>query len=659
MVFKKLLIANRGEIACRIIRTARQLGIPTVAVYSEADEKSLHADLADEAILIGASAPSQSYLNIESMVKACVEVGADALHPGYGFLSENPEFARAVEAANVNFVGPSAELIELMGDKIASKKLAASAGVPVIPGYAESLIDSEDAIAHAQEIGYPVMLKASAGGGGKGLRIVFNVEECCESFERVRSEALASFGDSRVFIEKYIPQPRHIEIQVIGDKHGNRIHLGERECSIQRRHQKVIEESPSTFVDDSMREAMGIQALALADAVDYFSAGTVEFVADSSGHFYFLEMNTRLQVEHPVTEMTKNVDIVELMLRIANNEQLSLSQKDIKNNGWAIESRIYAEDPYQDFLPETGRLFSYMDPLPSDNLRIDSGVREGDNIDINYDPMLAKVITWGKNRDEAIELMTKSLDYFCIKGVVTNIPLLAQIFRHPLFIGGQVNTDFFREVYPDGFGSKILNPNDQLHLVALAASLDKYESDKRAQSIEKDAVMRHVRLTNSNSVFKTECMSLLNEFVVKVQSKEFRIIIQKYNRQVQVEFTIDRDENVASVERHGGNYNIFFRGIECSLTILSPEIDELNLFMLDTKNEFISDYLFSPMPGLLVSLDVIPAQKIRKGDRLAVVEAMKMENILKAERDTQVSEIFVSQGQALSKGHKMIKFQDD
>ena len=599
-MFDKLLIANRGEIACRVIRTAQQLGISTVAVYSEADENSLHTHLADEAILIGPSAPSQSYLNVEAIVAACLEVGADALHPGYGFLSENAEFARALEAENVNFVGPSAESIELMGDKIASKKLAANAGVSVIPGYAEALIDSHDAVAHAEEIGYPIMLKASAGGGGKGLRIAFNAAECHESFKRARSEAAASFGDSNILIEKYIPRPRHIEIQVIGDKYGNRVHLGERECSIQRRHQKVIEESPSPFVHESMRQAMGVQALALSDAVDYFSAGTVEFIADSKGHFYFLEMNTRLQVEHPVTEMTKNIDIVELMLRIASGERLSLSQNDIKNNGWAIESRIYAEDVYQDFLPETGRIFSFMKPITSDHLRIDSGVREGDNVEINYDPMLAKVITWGKNRNDAIRLMTKALDYFCIKGVMTNVPLLAQISRHPLFVRGNFNTDFLQEAYPDGLGSRSLSPNDQLHLVALVASLDKYESDRREQSLEKDTLFRHVRLTKS--LFKTECISLSNEFVVKVRSKEIRIVIERYNRQLQVEFTIDGDNNVANVERFGFDYNIFFRGIDSALTILSPGTDELNLLMPDVQDELDSEYLLSPMPGLLVSL---------------------------------------------------------
>ena len=653
----RLFIANRGEIAVRIARSAKEMGIEVAALIPPQDFRGPLPDLLDYSISAGSNEEARGmFLDPNQMVECAKQLNCDAVHPGYGFLSENYEFAKACKDTDLVFVGPSPEAIRVMGHKDEAKKLMESAGVPVVPGCNDLDIDVKILMSEARKVGYPVLIKAAAGGGGRGMRIVSREVELADALQAAYREAEAAFGNGRLLLEKLITNPRHIEVQVFADGHGNVIHMSERDCSVQRRHQKVIEESPSPFVHESMRQAMGVQALALSDAVDYFSAGTVEFIADSKGHFYFLEMNTRLQVEHPVTEMTKNIDIVELMLRIASGERLSLSQNDIKNNGWAIESRIYAEDVYQDFLPETGRIFSFMKPITSDHLRIDSGVREGDNVEINYDPMLAKVITWGKNRNDAIRLMTKALDYFCIKGVMTNVPLLAQISRHPLFVRGNFNTDFLQEAYPDGLGSRSLSPNDQLHLVALVASLDKYESDRREQSLEKDTLFRHVRLTKS--LFKTECISLSNEFVVKVRSKEIRIVIERYNRQLQVEFTIDGDNNVANVERFGFDYNIFFRGIDSALTILSPGTDELNLLMPDVQDELDSEYLLSPMPGLLVSLEVAPAQRVRIGDRLAVVEAMKMENTLKAERDTMVSEVFVSEGQTLSKGHKMIKFKD-
>jgi propionyl-CoA carboxylase alpha chain len=652
-MFQKLLIANRGEIACRIIKTANRLGVRTVAIYSDEDRSSLHTELADEAILIGSSPAVDSYLNIKSIVAACLKVGADAVHPGYGFLSENPEFVRALEEVGMVFVGPSVRAIQVMGDKIASKQLAASLGVPVISGHGESLADGDEAIDRAQEIGYPVMLKASAGGGGKGLRVAFNNEECREGFERARNEAMASFNDPRILIEKYIVRPRHIEIQVIGDKHGNSVYLGERECSIQRRHQKVLEESPSPFVDESMRRAMGKQALVLADAVNYFSAGTVEFIVNSDGCFYFLEMNTRLQVEHPVTEMTLQIDLVELMLRIAAGEHLPFSQRDIKSNGWAIESRIYAEDPNQNFLPETGRIYSYREPTGIEAVRVDTGVREGDEISIYYDPMLAKLVTYGQSRSEAIDKMTIALDQFSIEGVMTNIPLLSQIVRHPKFIRGILSTDFFQEEYPDGFYSGLLSIDNQMCLAALVTALDYNDLNKRHQFRARDKISRHVRV--QGGLYKTTCTHIDSTFRVKIDSSRFIVELESYASPPQVMFQVNGKSRFARIRRSSFRYQVFFAGTDSIVTVLPPEVDVLHQFMPTKQVAAKSNYVLAPMPGLLVSLLVKPDQIVRSGDQLAVIEAMKMENSLKVERDAIISEILVTEGQVLEKDQAIIK----
>jgi propionyl-CoA carboxylase alpha chain len=654
-MFEKLLVANRGEIACRVIRTAQRLGIRTIAVYSEADQDGLHVDLADEAISIGGAPASESYLNIDRVLEACQSTGADAVHPGYGFLSENPRFVHALEQAGVHFVGPDPGAIEKMGDKIASKQLAASAGVSVIPGYDGVVNTAEEAIQWAHEIGYPVMLKASAGGGGKGLRIAENDRECQEGFERTRGEAVTSFGDDRILIEKYIRDPRHIEIQVIGDVHGNCVYLGERECSIQRRHQKVIEEAPSPFLDQSMRRAMGEQALALARAVDYHSVGTVEFIADIEGNFYFLEMNTRLQVEHPVTEMITGLDLVELMLRVAAGEKLPLTQDEVEISGWAIETRLYAEDPYRTFFPATGRLTCFVEPPAGPGLRVDSGVREGDEIGIYYDPMLAKLITHGRTRTDAIDAMSGALDQFCIEGVTTNLPLLAQVMVHPRFARGQLSTHFLSEEYPDGFEVRPLDREGQLQVAALAAVLDCYKCKPGSEPVSESSICRVVRMGDES--FNTQCTVACFDYRVQVDGVRFVIAVDSYRGQVQGAFTIDGNPFDVQIRWDGFRYLIYHAGVESVVTVLRSEVDVLYQLMPAKELPDRSHYLFAPMPGLLVSLSAKPGQKVRAGDELAVVEAMKMENSLKAERDAIISKVHVAEGQVLEQDDPIIEFE--
>jgi propionyl-CoA carboxylase alpha chain len=654
-MFQKLLIANRGEIACRVIRTAQQLGIRTVAVYSEADQDGLHVELADEAILIGAAPVSESYLDISRVLQACQSTGADAVHPGYGFLSENPRFVQALEQAGICFVGPSARAIKAMGDKIASKQLAASAGVSVIPGYDGVVNTAEEAIRQAQEIGYPVMLKASAGGGGKGLRIAEDDQECREGFSRARSEATTSFGDDRILIEKYIRKPRHIEIQVIGDTHGNFVYLGERECSIQRRHQKVIEEAPSPFLDGSMRRAMGEQALALAMAVDYHSVGTVEFIADAEGRFYFLEMNTRLQVEHPVTELITGLDLVELMLRVAAGGKLPLTQDEVEISGWAIETRLYAEDPHRAFLPATGRLTGYVEPAAGPDVRIDSGVREGDKIGIYYDPMLAKLITHGHTRNHAIDAMCGALDQFCIDGVTTNLSFLAQVMAHPRFVRGQLSTHFLSEEYPDGFVVRPLDSAGQLQVAALVAVLNFSKCKRGTEPASRNPICRIARIDGKS--FYTRCTVTGVEYRVQVDGIQFVVTTDSYRGQVQTAFIIDGNLFNAQVRWDGFRYRISHAGVESVATVLRSEVDALYQFMPVKELPNESYYLFAPMPGLLVSLLVKPGQKVRAGDELAVVEAMKMENSLKAEGDAIISKVHAIEGQALEQGDLIIEFE--
>jgi len=654
-MFKKLMIANRGEIACRVIRTARRLGIQTVAVYSNADQNALHVELADEAILIGDSPASSSYLNVDSVLNACLETGVDALHPGYGFLSENSKFVSALEKAGISFVGPSVHAIEIMGDKIASKRLATRAGVSVIPGYDGIVNDAQEAIERAHEIGYPVMLKASAGGGGKGLRIASDIQGTLEGFERAQSEAISSFGDDRILIEKCILESRHIEIQVIGDRYGNFVYFCERECSIQRRHQKVIEESPSPFVDEDMRRAMGEQALALVKAINYYSVGTVEFIIDSFGKFYFLEMNTRLQVEHPVTEMITQLDLVELMLRVSAGERLPFSQDEIAIQGWAVEARIYAEDPFREFLPEAGRLSSYREPPPSSSVRIDTGVREGDEVSIHYDPMLAKVITHGHSRDEAIDTMSTALDQFCIQGISTNIPFIAQTVRNYRFIQGRLSTEFFREEYPDGFVGGVLGHDDQLRLVGLAAVLDWYEYEKHKQLLADSVINRIVRI--KDDLWKTQCTYTGLGFYVQIDNVRFAVVIESYNRQVQAIFKIDGKTYHASVRRTSFRYQIFFAGVETEVTVLPSEVDALYGLMLTKEISYKSNFVLAPMAGLLVSLFVKLGQEVRSGDQLAVIEAMKMENSLRTTHDAIISKILVTKGQTVEKDQLMIELK--
>jgi propionyl-CoA carboxylase alpha chain len=654
-MFQKLLIANRGEIACRVIRTAQQLGIRTVAVHSEADQDGLHVELADEAILIGASPVSESYLDIDRVLQACQSTGADAVHPGYGFLSENFRFVQALEQAGIRFVGPSARAIKTMGDKIASKQLAASAGVSVIPGYDGVVHTAEEAIQQAQEIGYPVMLKASAGGGGKGLRIAEDDQECGEGFSRARSEAATSFGDDRILIEKYIREPRHIEIQVIGDTHGNFVYLGERECSIQRRHQKVIEEAPSPFLDGSMRYAMGEQALALAMAVDYYSAGTVEFIADAEGRFYFLEMNTRLQVEHPVTELITGLDLVELMLRVAAGDELPLTQDEVQISGWAIEARIYAEDPHRAFLPSTGRLTGYVEPPAGPDVRVDSGVREGDKIGIYYDPMLAKLITHGRTRNDAIDVMCGALDRFYIDGVTTNLSFLSQVMAHPRFVRGQFSTHFLSEEYPDGFVVSPLDSVGQLQVAALAAVLDFSKCKRGTEPTSRNPICQVVRI--EGKLFNTRCTATGMNYRVQVDGVQYVVTTGSHRGQVQTAFTIDGNHFNAQVRWDGFRYRISHAGIESVVTVLRSEVDALNQLMPVKELPNRSHYLLAPMPGLLVSLLVTPGQKVRAGDELAVVEAMKMENSLKAEQDAIISKVHAIEGQVLELDDPIIEFE--
>jgi propionyl-CoA carboxylase alpha chain len=654
-IFQKLLVANRGEIACRVIRTAQRLGIPTVAVYSEADQGSLHVTLADEAILIGAAPTSESYLDIDCVLKACQAARVDAVHPGYGFLSENPRFVEALEQAGISFVGPPARAIKKMGDKIASKQLAASVGVSVIPGYDGIVSTVEDAVQRAHEIGYPVMLKASAGGGGKGLRIAENDNECQEGFRRARSEAATSFGDDRILIERYIREPRHIEIQVIGDTHGNCIYLGERECSIQRRHQKVIEEAPSPFLDGSMRRAMGEQALALAKAVDYCSAGTVEFIADVEGRFYFLEMNTRLQVEHPVTEMITGLDLVELMLCIAAGQKLPITQDEVEINGWSIETRLYAEDPSRAFLPATGRLIRYMEPPTGPGVRVDSGVREGDEIGIYYDPMLAKLITHGRTRSNAIDAMRSALNQYCIEGVTSNLSLLAQVMAHPRFVRGDLSTNFIDEEYPDGFVARPLDRAGQLQVAAVSAVLNCYKSRPTPRPVREKPICQIVRIEDKS--FHTECTVTDIDYRIQVDGARFVVVTDNYRGQIQVTFTINGDPFHAQVRSDSFRYSITHDGVESVITVLRPEVDALYQLMPDKAAPDRSHYLVAPMPGLLVSLSAKSGQKVRAGDELAVVEAMKMENSLKADRGAIISKVYAIEGQILEQDDLIIEFE--
>lgn len=661
-MIKKILIANRAEIACRIIKTARKMGIATVAVYSEADKDALHVEMADEAVLIGPAPSVKSYLSVKNILNAIKETGADAVHPGYGFLSENPSFARTLKREGVIFIGPPTSAITSMGDKISSKKLAEKAGVNVIPGYSEPLKDARQAVAKARKVGYPVMLKASAGGGGKGMRLAWNSSQAKEGFLSAVNEAKASFGDGRVFVEKYIENPRHIEIQIIADAQGNTVYLGERECSIQRRHQKIIEESPSPFVDNELRKAMGEQAVTLAKAVKYVSAGTVEFVTDEDGNFYFLEMNTRLQVEHPVTELVTGLDLVELMIRIAAGEPLPFKQEDIRLNGWAMESRVYAEDPFREFLPSAGRLVRFAPPAESPRVRLDTGVYEGGEVSIHYDPMIAKLCTFGKNRNEALGHMRAALDSFYIDGVSHNIGFLAAVLAHPRFVEGRLSTNFIAEEYPGGFKPENVAHDDPAALIALGAYIHQAYQERAAKISGQTAGHARKVAADWTVLLKGDKTPVTvakadGGYDVTVEGKAYEIRSDWALGDPLFHARIDGRPLCMQMERSGIAYRLRHSGAVADVIVLAPKAAKLYARMPEKPPRDTSNHLLSPMPGLLVTLGVKEGDKIKAGDPLAVVEAMKMENILRAPRDGKVKSLHAQPGQSLTLDALIMEFE--
>jgi len=681
-MFKKILIANRGEIACRVIKTARKMGIATVAVYSDADRNALHVRMADEAVHIGPPPAAESYIVIDKIMAAIKETGAEAVHPGYGFLSENKKFAEALEAAGVAFIGPPAGAIESMGDKITSKKIAADAGVSTVPGHMGLIEDADEAVKISGQIGYPVMLKASAGGGGKGMRIAWDESEVFEGFQASKNEAASSFGDDRMFIEKFVTQPRHIEIQVLADAHGDCVYLGERECSIQRRNQKVIEEAPSPFLDPATRKAMGEQACALAQAVGYTSAGTVEFIVDGDKNFYFLEMNTRLQVEHPVTELITGVDLVEQMIRVAAGEKLPMGQDDITLTGWAIESRLYAEDPYRNFLPSIGRLTRYrppqevaagplMDtgkwqgeaPTGETAVRNDTGVFEGGEISMFYDPMIAKLCTWGSDRDTALEAMRVALDRFEVEGIGHNLPFLSAVMDHPRFVSGEITTAFIAEEYPDGFDGVALSDADAHRVAAAAAAMHRVAEIRRTRVSGR--MDNHERRVGS-------------DWVVSLQGADHDVHIDADPGGSTVTFAdgnvmrvasdwtpgdslatlkIDDASLVLKIGKIPGGFRIRTRGADLKVHVRSPRVAELNALMPEKLPPDTSKMLLCPMPGLIVKVDVEVGDEVQDGQALCTVEAMKMENILRAERKGVVAKINAGAGDSLAVDDVIMEFE--
>jgi len=656
-MIKKILIANRGEIACRVIRTAKKMGIATVAVYSDADARSPHVELADEAVRLGPPPASESYLIADAIIAACKATGADAVHPGYGFLSERTSFAEALAKEGIIFVGPPTGAIAAMGDKIESKKLALQAGVNVVPGFVGEIDSTDHAVEIANGIGYPVMMKASAGGGGKGMRLAFSEKDVREGFEATKREGLNSFGDDRVFIEKFIESPRHIEIQVLGDQHGNIVYLGERECSIQRRHQKVVEEAPSPFVTPEMRKAMGEQAVALARAVGYYSAGTVELIvsgADTTGQgFYFLEMNTRLQVEHPVTECITGLDLVEQMIRVANGEALAFGQDDVTLTGWAMESRVYAEDPYRGFLPSTGRLVRYRPPVEGHGVRVDDGVAEGGEVSIFYDPMIAKLITYGATRDEAADLQVAALDRFVLEGPGHNIDFLSALMQHPRFRAGALTTGFIAEEYPDGFAGAPASPALIADLAAVAALAQHHETLRAAQvdgqldgpiPVPGDWVVRI-----AGAEHRVHLTHATGNMVVEVDGGPRQAIDGLWvNGQRLFDGVVGARTVVAKIAPHKRGWVLNSHGASHRATVLKPHIAELSKHMIEKIPPDLSRFLLCPMPGLLIALHVGAGDKVEAGQPLAVVEAMKMENILRAEKAGVVKSVSAKQGESLA-----------
>jgi len=682
-MFKKILIANRGEIACRVIATAHKMGIQTVAVYSEADKEARHVQLADEAVLLGPAPSRESYLVADKIIAAAKATGAQAIHPGYGFLSENTEFAKRCEDEGIAFIGPKAHSIAAMGDKIASKKLANEAKVNTIPGYNDAIDTAEQAVEIAKGIGYPVMIKASAGGGGKGLRVAFNDKEAFEGFTSCRNEARNSFGDDRVFIEKYVLEPRHIEIQVLGDSHGNVVYLNERECSIQRRHQKVIEEAPSPFISEATRKAMGEQAVALAKAVKYQSAGTVEFVVGKDQDFYFLEMNTRLQVEHPVTEAITGLDLVEMMIRVAAGEKLPIAQKDVQRNGWAIECRINAEDPFRNFLPSTGRLVRFQTPKQTMfqgntadllGVRVDTGVQDGGEIPMFYDSMIAKLIVHGKDRNEAIAKMREALNGFVIRGISSNIPFQAALLAHPKFVSGEFNTGFIAEQYAHGFRAEDVPHDDHDFLAALAAFVRR-KSRERAANLSGQLPGYDVKVGQDYTVVelgqggKNRYVQVhVDEFVGKsgvaqitITGKTYAIESNSRLNDIRIEGSVNGKPFTAQVER-GTLKNplalqVQHNGTRIEALVMSPRMAELHKLMPFKAPPDLSKYVISPMPGLLVDVAVQPGQKVQAGERVAVIEAMKMENVLFATQDGVVKKVVASKGESLTVDQMIVEFE--
>jgi propionyl-CoA carboxylase alpha chain len=667
-MFKKILIANRGEIACRVIKTARKMGIATVAVYSDADRNALHVRMADEAVHIGPAPAAQSYIVIDRIMAAVKATGAEAVHPGYGFLSENRNFAAALEAAGVVFIGPPSGAIEAMGDKITSKKLAQEAGVSTVPGYMGLIADADEAVKISGQVGYPVMIKASAGGGGKGMRIAWNDAEAREGFQSSKNEAASSFGDDRIFIEKFVTQPRHIEIQVLADKHGTCVYLHERECSIQRRNQKVIEEAPSPFLDPETRKAMGEQACALARAVGYTSAGTVEFIVDGSRNFYFLEMNTRLQVEHPVTELITGVDLVEQMIRVAAGEPLPFAQSDLKINGWAMESRLYAEDPYRNFLPSIGRLTRYRPPVEGPTprggiVRNDTGVFEGGEISMYYDPMIAKLCTWGPTRLEAIEEMRLALDTFEVEGIGHNLPFVGAVMDHPRFVSGNITTAFIAEEYPEGFQGAVLHGGLLRRIAAAAAAMNR---------------VAEIRRTRISGTMDNHTRKVGDDWVVTLQdeSHAVRIVADREGSTVHfpdgsthrvtsdwtpgqplARLMVDGTPLVMKVGKIPSGFRLRLRGADLKCHVRSPRQAALAELMPEKLPPDTSKYLLCPMPGLIVRISVAEGDEVQEGQALATVEAMKMENILKAERRGVVKKISASAGASLKVDDVILEFE--
>ena len=664
-MFKKILIANRGEIACRVIRTARRMGITTVAVYSDADADALHVRMADEAVHIGPAPAARSYLRAENIVAACRETGAEAVHPGYGFLSENAEFCRILARENIVFIGPPEEAITAMGDKMTSKRIAMEAGVSTIPGHDGIIADVDQAVRVAEEIGYPVMLKASAGGGGKGMRMAWNEEECRQGFARAASEAMTSFGDDRMLIEKFIEQPRHVEIQIMADAHGNVIYLGERECSLQRRHQKVIEESPSPLLDENTRRAMGRQAVLLARAVNYVSAGTVEFVADQDRNFYFLEMNTRLQVEHPVTEMVTGLDLVELMIRVAAGEKLSIAQEDIRLDGWAMESRIYAEDPARGFLPSTGRLVRCRPPEEDPGrVRVDTGVDEGGEISMHYDPMIAKLVTWGRDRAEAIVAMQDALDEYLIDGVATNISFVSALMGHPAFQSGMLHTGFIDEHFPDSFKDQETQVAEPELFISITALVHRLYMDRAARisgqlagherRVQDDWVVILDRVHHPVRVIRAPAGQ---GYRLECDGQEFAIQTDWTFGQRILRATVNGARCVFQVRRSGMGYYISHRGRTICPLVMTPSSASLYRLMPVQEQEDRTRKVLSPMPGLLVRLWVSEGDEVKAGQDLAVIEAMKMENVLTAEVDGVVAAIHCRRGDSLDVDQIILEFE--